>query len=119
MGGLVAKKAYIIGKSDQQYADIIAKVFAMVFLATPHKGSGSAQTLNNIMRAVPGFSTKGYVAELENNSSSLQDINEQFRNICGELELVSFYETLKTSLPGTKKIVSIWHSSFVFIEIVR
>ncbi|KAI9888851.1 MAG: hypothetical protein M1814_006201 [Vezdaea aestivalis] len=39
MGGLVAKKAYIIGKSDPQFADIIASISGMVFLATPYKGS--------------------------------------------------------------------------------
>ena len=77
----------------------------MVFLATPHKGSAFAQTLGSILKAAPGGSAKAYVAELEKNSSSLQDINEQFRNICGDLELISFYETLKTSLgAGVKKM---------------
>lgn len=56
-----------------------------------------AQILKNILKVTPGLSTKAYVAELERNSSILQDINEQFRNICGDLELVSFYETLKTN----------------------
>lgn len=79
----------------------------MVFFATPHKGSAFAQTLNSILKAAPGGTAKAYVAELEKNSSSLQDINEQFRNICGNLTLVSFYETLKTSLgAGIKKVVS-------------
>lgn len=78
----------------------------MVFLATPHKGSGFAQTLNSILKTSPGGSAKAYVAELEKKSGSLQDINEQFRNVCGDLELVSFYETLKTSLGvGIKKMV--------------
>lgn len=90
----------------------------MIFLGTPHKGSDSAQTLNNILRTIPGFSAKNYVAELENNSNSLQDINEQFRNICGDLELVSFYETLKTNLgAGVKKIVSARLSNHAFISV--
>ncbi|KAH0541241.1 hypothetical protein FGG08_004246 [Glutinoglossum americanum] len=105
-GGPPIGKAYIIGKPDKQYADMIARVSAMVFLATPHKGSAYAQTLNSILKAVPGGSAKAYVAELEKNSASLQDINEQFRNICEDLELVSFHETLKTSLgPGVKKLL--------------
>ncbi|KAL9120855.1 MAG: hypothetical protein Q9187_002593 [Circinaria calcarea] len=78
----------------------------MVFLATPHKGSAFAQTLNSILKAAPGGSAKAYVAELEKNSSALQDINEQFRNICGDLELVSFYETQKTSVgAGIKRMI--------------
>ncbi|KAI4262936.1 MAG: hypothetical protein L6R42_001894 [Xanthoria sp. 1 TBL-2021] len=106
MGGLVIKKAYIIGKANQQYENIIARISAMVFLATPHRGSAFAAMLNNILRATPGGSTKNYVAELEKQSGSLQDINEQFRNMCGSLELVSFHETLKTNVgAGIKKMI--------------
>ncbi|KAI1077810.1 hypothetical protein F5B20DRAFT_572038 [Whalleya microplaca] len=72
----------------------------MVYLATPHKGSQLAQTLNNILKTTPGASAKAYVAELEKNFNSLQDINEQFRNMCNDLKLVSFYETLKTNIGG-------------------
>ena len=84
----------------------------MVFLATPHRGSAFAAILNNILKASPGGSAKNYVAELERQSGSLQDINEQFRNICGTLELVSFHETLRTHVgAGIKKMVS---ASFVY-----
>ncbi|KAL8818633.1 MAG: hypothetical protein Q9223_002770 [Gallowayella weberi] len=106
MGGLVVKKAYILGKSNQQYESIIANISAIVFLATPHRGSAFAATLNNILKASPTGSAKNYVAELEKQSGSLQDINEQFRNICGSLELVSFHETIKTNIgAGIKKMI--------------
>ncbi|KAI8635320.1 hypothetical protein F5Y19DRAFT_7290 [Xylariaceae sp. FL1651] len=106
MGGLVVKRAYIIGKTDPNFNNIVASIAGIVFLATPHKGSQLAQTLNSILRTSPTSSTKTYVAELEKNSSSLQDINEQFRNLCGTLELVSFYETAKTSLgAGIKRLI--------------
>ncbi|KAK7962794.1 WD domain- G-beta repeat containing protein [Apiospora aurea] len=100
MGGLVVKKAYILGKTDSQYTDMITRICAIVFLATPHKGSQLAQTLNNILKAAPGGGSKAFVADLEKNSGALQDINEHFRHICGDLELVSFYETMKTSIGG-------------------
>ena len=88
----------------------------MVFLSTPHKGSNYARTLNNILSAAPfGTSQKIYVSELEINSTSLQDINEQFRTLCGDLTLVSFYETLQTSLgPRLKKIVTTARKAFIF-----
>ncbi|KAL8671628.1 MAG: hypothetical protein Q9168_003879 [Polycauliona sp. 1 TL-2023] len=106
MGGLVVKKAYIIGKANQQFEDIIARISAMVFLATPHRGSAFAAMLNNILKATPGGSAKNYVAELERQSGSLQDINEQFRNMCGTLDLVSFHETLKTNVgAGIKRMI--------------
>ncbi|KAH8728410.1 hypothetical protein GQ44DRAFT_784152 [Phaeosphaeriaceae sp. PMI808] len=104
MGGLVVKKAYILGSTKQQYTDLAAQTKAMVFLATPHRGSAYAQTLQNILKSVPGFSGKSYVEELVRNSGTLQDINEQFRNICESLLLVSFHETAKTG-PIRKLIV--------------
>ena len=78
----------------------------MVFLAAPHRGSAFAAMLNNILKASPGGSAKNYVADLEKQSGSLQDINEQFRNICGNLRLISFHETIRTNLgAGIKKMV--------------
>ncbi|KAK8852144.1 Vegetative incompatibility protein HET-E-1 [Apiospora arundinis] len=106
MGGLVVKKAYILGKTDPQYTDMITRICAIVFLATPHKGSQLAQTLNTILKAAPGGGSKAFVADLEKNSGALQDINEQFRHMCGGLELVSFYETMKTSIGvGIKRLI--------------
>jgi hypothetical protein len=39
MGGLVVKKAYILGKYDRQYSEPIANVFGIVLRATPRRGS--------------------------------------------------------------------------------
>jgi hypothetical protein len=48
--------------------------------------------------------SKFYVAELESDSPTLQDINEQFRLVCKPLRLVSFYESLKTQI-GTSRVM--------------
>jgi hypothetical protein len=78
----------------------------MLFLATPHRGSEYAGVLNTILRTTPGFSAKIYVSELEKASTSLQDINEQFRTACGDIELVSLYENQKTDIGlGVRKTV--------------
>ncbi|TAQ83812.1 hypothetical protein B7494_g7860 [Chlorociboria aeruginascens] len=114
MGGLVVKKAYIIGRSDDQYSEITSNIRAMLFLATPHKGSAFAEMLNNILRSTPKFSAKSYVSELEKSSNLLQDINEQFRTACNNIELVSLYETQKTSMGmGTKKLMVVDKQSAV------
>jgi pimeloyl-ACP methyl ester carboxylesterase len=108
MGGLVVKKANILGKYDKQYSELIAKVYGIVFLATPHRGAQYAKILNNILSTCPlGPPPKAYVAELDIQSSSLQDINEQFRVGCENLELASFFETRKTSFGVTKVLVSL------------
>ena len=99
MGGLVAKRAYLLGKLDSQYSDIASKISGIVFLATPHRGAQSATMLNNILAALPlGPPPKAYLADLQITSNALHEINEQFRHHCQELALVSYYETEKTSL---------------------
>ncbi|KAL8698547.1 MAG: hypothetical protein Q9224_001802 [Gallowayella concinna] len=80
MGGLVVKKAYIVGKHDPEFSDIVSQVYGIVFLATPHRGSQYAKVLNNILSTAPmGAPPKAYVASLDSQSEALQDINEQFR----------------------------------------
>jgi hypothetical protein len=91
-------QAYIIGKNDDQYRDMISRVFGVVFLATPHKGANSAKLLNTLLSTYPLASSKIYISELERNSGWLRDINDQFRTVCEGLKLVSFYETRKTNL---------------------
>ena len=108
MGGLVIKKAYILGKYDPEYAAMIVQVHGIVFLATPHRGAQYAKMLNNILSAAPlGAPPKAYIADLDTRSTALQDINEQFRTACGNLALVSFFETLKTSFGVTKTLVRV------------
>lgn len=110
MGGLVVKKAYVLGKHDKQYSSLIAQVYGILFLATPHRGAQYAKMLNNILSTSPlGTAPKAYIAELDTQSSSLQDINEQFRICCEELQLASFFETKKTSFGVTKVIVRYGH----------
>ncbi|KAL8671210.1 MAG: hypothetical protein Q9168_004285 [Polycauliona sp. 1 TL-2023] len=106
MGGLVVKKAYIVGKHDPEFCAIMTQVHGMLFLATPHRGSQYAKVLNNILSTAPtGAPPKAYVASLDAQSEALQDINEQFRKICQDLVLVSFWETSKVSFGLTKALV--------------
>ncbi|KAL8994136.1 MAG: hypothetical protein Q9169_005812 [Polycauliona sp. 2 TL-2023] len=106
MGGLITKKTFILARSDSKYSKIVSQVHGMLVLSTPHKGSNYAHTLNNILNAAPSSAQNIYVSELELNSTSLQDINEQCRIMCGDLTLVSFYESLKTTVgPGIKRFI--------------
>ena len=98
-------QAYVIGRSDGHYMEMLDKVHGIVFLSTPHQGSVLAHTLNNILAATLGASQKVYISELEAGSTSLQDLNEQFRGVCESLQLVSLYETLPTRIAGLKRMV--------------
>ena len=108
----MSKQAYILGKNDEKYAQLMSQIHGMVFLSTPHKGSNYARMLNNILSAAPTGSPKMYITDLELNSTSLQEINELFRNLCGDLTLVSFYESLKTAIGKLKLLVGCLYSRF-------
>jgi ssRNA-specific RNase YbeY (16S rRNA maturation enzyme) len=77
-----------------------------LFLATPHRGSDLAEILNRILTvSIFNHSSKQYVSELKQGSPTIQALNEQFRNIAPKLDILSFYETLKTTV-GPKQMVS-------------
>lgn len=120
MGGLVVKKAYILGKHDRMYAYLVDQVYGIMFLATPHRGSQYAKILNKILSIAPlGAPPKVYVADLDAHATALQDINEQFRSSCAGLALISFYETQKIGT-GFKALVSaINQSHCIFFDLSR
>ncbi|KAL8801074.1 MAG: hypothetical protein Q9182_004713 [Xanthomendoza sp. 2 TL-2023] len=106
MGGLVVKKAFILGQNDNQYKETITSARAILFLSTPHRGTNLAELLNRILAvSVFNHSAKQYVAELRQNSPALQDINEQFRQIAPQLTIFSFYETQQTAVGPRKMMV--------------
>ncbi|KAI4262525.1 MAG: hypothetical protein L6R42_002303 [Xanthoria sp. 1 TBL-2021] len=106
MGGLVVKKAHILGQNDDQYRQYINATSAILFLSTPHRGTNLAELLNRILTvSVFNHSPKHYIAELRQNSPALQDINEQFRNIATHLNVFSFYETQQTAVGPRKMMV--------------
>lgn len=105
MGGLVVKKAFILGQNDNQYRHMMTSTSAILFLSTPHRGTNLAEILNRILAvSVFNHSAKHYIAELKQNSPTLQDINEQFRNIAPQMQIFSFFETHQTAV-GPKKMM--------------
>ncbi|EFW99551.1 GPI inositol-deacylase [Grosmannia clavigera kw1407] len=91
MGGLVVKEAFIIGHRDPQFKHIVDRVSTILFLATPHRGASLAQTLARLGTILPG--QRPFVGSLVPRSERLQFINEEFPRLCGDLKLVSFFET--------------------------
>ena len=71
MGGLVGKKAYLLGQNDETYQDIIRSISAMVFLATPHCGTNLAEILNRLL-TVSLQPSRDVIADLNKSSYALE-----------------------------------------------
>lgn len=78
---------------------------AIIFLATPHRGTNLADLLNRML-FVSFQSSKEFIVDLSKSSSALEEINEQFRHVAPKLSIISFHETLPT-LVGPKKVVCV------------
>ena len=100
-------QAYLLGRDNPDYYDLIKEVQAVLFLSTPHRGTNLALTLNRILSvSFAGHSQKQYISDLNKNSSTLEDLNENFRHVASQLQIFSFYETLETNV-SFKSLVSI------------
>ena len=91
MGGLVIKKAYLL--AIHEAPELANRIKSIVFLATPHRGSDSADLLHSILD-VAG-QDKRYVNDLMRTSPSLQLINDEFRHVADNVRLWSFFEERK------------------------
>lgn len=103
MGGLVVKKAYILGLHDENYKSMVNSISAVIFLSTPHRGSNLAEALNRIVSAT-FQSSKSFISDLQKSSVIIEELNEQFRHLAPALSIWSFYETLATSI-GPRKLM--------------
>ncbi|KAL2015463.1 hypothetical protein VTK56DRAFT_5388 [Thermocarpiscus australiensis] len=98
MGGLVFKKAFVQGHLNHEFAEIMSMIKAVLFLATPHRGTDLAETLNRLLSSsLFGHSPKEYVTELARRSPTIDELNEAFRHHASKLQIFSFYETLTTA----------------------
>lgn len=106
-------QAYLLARHDPECASLAQRFRVMVFLATPHKGSDLAGTLNNILRASIIHGTRPYLGNIERNSEALEVINDEFRHYAAHLKLCSLYETKKTKSPLSGAVMVVEKDSAV------
>ncbi|KAK1719403.1 uncharacterized protein BDZ83DRAFT_585306, partial [Colletotrichum acutatum] len=73
MGGLVAKKAYLIATRDPNYETIGKRIHTMLFLGTPHRGADSA-SVARLLRQSAGYGSKAFLDDLIPGSGTLDVI---------------------------------------------
>ncbi|KAF9773963.1 hypothetical protein IL306_008100 [Fusarium sp. DS 682] len=111
MGGLVMKKAYLLAREDETAKALADRLQCMFFLATPHQGADAAKLLDRILRISTG--TRPFITELSKNSGLITSINDSFRHHANNIQLWSFYETLKTKKRGTSMLIVDRESSII------
>ncbi|KAL2257576.1 hypothetical protein VTK26DRAFT_9458 [Humicola hyalothermophila] len=106
MGGLVAKKAYLLARRDPIYSDIASRIHSLYFLGTPHRGADSSSFVTTFISMNIGSGSKAFVKELIPGSGTLQAINDEFRHVCNDVRLWSFFEGVPTTAgPTTMMLV--------------
>jgi pimeloyl-ACP methyl ester carboxylesterase len=109
LGGLVAEQAYLLARDMPELRMVYERVRGMVFLGTPHGGSGLASTGSVVSRLVNLFrrSNTRLVEELHPDADTLNAIGHDFmvevRNQKQPLLLYYFFEEL--AVTGIGKIV--------------
>jgi hypothetical protein len=98
------KKACLEGQIDSEYKKIIKSVSSIIFLSTPHRGSNMPETLHKIFRITNiNYHTK-YLEDLAPRSQVLQSLNDRFRHVAPNLQIVSFFETRPTAIFAQKMV---------------
>ncbi|KAH0562180.1 hypothetical protein GP486_003124 [Trichoglossum hirsutum] len=109
------EKALITARLDaEDYGDITNSVSAILFLATPHRGSETTQ-LPKVLAEIANLALTGtslfigrnrtdLIGFLERDSEGLKRISTDFRNQMGDMKIASFIETSITP-PSRTRIV--------------
>ena len=99
----------MFAKQDPALRDLTSRIHSIYFLATPHRGSDLAGTLNKILTIT--YRHKTFVQEIEQDSASVEAINDAFRHFGASIQLYSFYETKPLARWGFHAIIVDKHSA--------
>lgn len=93
LGGLIIKKALCeLQNSNSPYYQPDLVLPCVIFLGTPHRGL-ETETLTTLVKKEP---SRDIVEELRPDSPTLRDLNDQFRRLAGQMNIVTFYELATT-----------------------
>ncbi|KAI5810664.1 Alpha/Beta hydrolase protein, partial [Pyronema omphalodes] len=98
LGGIVVKLALNLARKDKHTACIAAAARGIVFLATPHRGSDTANNVVVGTLAKVLAVRQDLLIALRMDSRQLNEIDNEFRTNYENLDIATFYETKKTKL---------------------
>ena len=102
LGGIVAKQAIVIASEKvNRYPGISTALQSILFLATPHRGSKSAN-LSSLLSSIASLAFHRPPTHLSDtlkvDSRALYQISADFRASHSSVNIVNFYEGRKTSI---------------------
>ncbi|KAF5025375.1 hypothetical protein F66182_2540 [Fusarium sp. NRRL 66182] len=111
LGGIIVKAALAISKNSQhqpQYLPIYSSILGIIFLATPHNGSGTAGwglIASNLAKVALQRPSRSVLRGLKPNSEVLENLQRTFLQMLedGHFAIHSFWETVPmTGIKGLK-----------------
>ncbi|KAI8631832.1 hypothetical protein F5Y19DRAFT_492784 [Xylariaceae sp. FL1651] len=117
LGGILVKRALLYSNDlrtpqHEDYRSIYVSTYGMVFLGTPHTGSGIAawgtvlQAMSDAVIPKPFFQSESVLLRtLKRDNEILQEINNHFLDIYQRFKIFMAHENHKTDFKGTKMLV--------------
>ena len=101
---------------DKVYKNIQERTFAILFMATPHRGSGSADYASISTKILSGTLPKplgsirsDLIKALRRDSKDLVNIGTEFKYFTSVVRIYSFIEKTGTSYTGSRVSEYVWH----------
>lgn len=114
LGGILLKRALLYSsdvraRQHEDFRAIYVSTYAIIFLGTPHTGSGIArwghvlQAMSDVVLPRKFFESESILLKtLKKDNERLQEINNHFLDIYQRFHIHMAHESLKTDLKGTK-----------------
>ncbi|KIW35358.1 uncharacterized protein PV07_02057 [Cladophialophora immunda] len=106
LGGIVVKQALFQAKLEPRYESIRDATVGLIFLGTPHRGSGKAtygKVLASVAQFVSHHPPPRLLTALQTNSDALFRLTTDFRFQVPDYQVYSFYE--QRSMPGFSSLI--------------
>ncbi|KAI0538574.1 hypothetical protein GGR58DRAFT_467758 [Xylaria digitata] len=117
LGGILVKRALLYSNDlrtsqHEDYRSIYVSTYGIVFLGTPHTGSGIA-TWGTVLQAMSDavvprsffHSESVLLKTLKRDNETLQNINNHFLDVYQRFKILMAHENHRTDLKGTKMLV--------------
>ena len=117
LGGILTKRALLYSNdvratNHEDYRSIYVSTYAIIFLGTPHTGTGIAtwghvlQSMSDVVIPKKLFESESILLKtLKKDNETLQNINSHFLDIYSRFKVHMAHENHKTDVKGTKVLV--------------